>query len=165
MTGIDSMCLKIQHSLFIWSVVFVCFRFICTTDRTSLKPTSNLLCWKVKRNQMDPVVILLYRPEKGTEVGKRKILLASSLFMMYHVFLCQLSVLRLLSWRLKQQHSRGTGPDWPWSESRKRRPDWTCWVSISQSWRDIQYLSQHVCLFVLIFFLFFFVTCLFMIKT
>lgn len=26
---------------------FVVFRFICTTGRTSLKPTSDLLCWKV----------------------------------------------------------------------------------------------------------------------
>lgn len=70
---------------------------------------------------------------RGQKSSKERSCWPSSFFMMYRVFLRQLSALRLLSWRLKQQHSRGTGPDWPWSESRKRRPDWTCWVSISQS--------------------------------
>lgn len=64
-----------------------------------------------------------------------------------HAVLCQLSAPRLPSWRLKQRRSRDTGAGWLWFESRKRRPDWTCWVRISQNSQDIQHLSQHVWLF------------------
>lgn len=49
----------------------------------------------------------------------------------FDVVLCQPSARRLSSWTLRLQRLHGTGAGWLWSESRKRKPDWACWVRIS----------------------------------
>lgn len=109
-----------------------CVRSTCTGARTSLRQTWSRPCWKVETPQFLFLWLQRFFGLSQPVLSNHPLSVSACLSLSLSLS-PQPSPTRRPSWRRRWPRSRGTAADWPWSKSRRPKPDWTCWVSFSSS--------------------------------